>query len=91
MSESAEAIRRKRLRYRAWHRGSREMDLLLGRFADEHLAALSEGELDAFERIMETSDPDLYAFLTGRTAPPPSLDHTLLRRIGQSDRKGRVR
>jgi antitoxin CptB len=91
MSEASDAIRRKRLRYRAWHRGSREMDLLLGRFADEHLATMSEGELSAFERIMETPDPDLYAFLSGRAAPPANLDRALLGRIGKGRESGEAR
>jgi antitoxin CptB len=58
-------IRRKRLLFRCWHRGTREMDLILGRFADAELADLTDDELDELERLIELPDPDLYAALTG--------------------------
>ena len=58
-------IRRKRLLFRCWHRGTREMDLILGRFADAEIATLSDDEMSALERLIEVPDPDLYAALTG--------------------------
>jgi antitoxin CptB len=58
-------IRRKRLLFRCWHRGTREMDLILGRFADAEIAGLTGAELDELERLIELPDPDLYAALTG--------------------------
>jgi antitoxin CptB len=57
--------RRKRLLFRCWHRGTREMDLILGRFADAEIAELSDDELGQLERLIEVPDPDLYAALTG--------------------------
>ena len=57
--------RRKRLLFRCWHRGTREMDLILGRFADAAIAELSDNELAQLERLIEVPDPDLYAALTG--------------------------
>jgi antitoxin CptB len=57
--------RRKRLLFRCWHRGTREMDLILGRFADAEIANLPDSELDLLERLLEVPDPDLYAALTG--------------------------
>jgi antitoxin CptB len=57
--------RRKRLLFRCWHRGTREMDLVLGRFADAEIAALSDAELAQLEHLIELPDPDLYAALTG--------------------------
>ena len=57
--------RRKRLLFRCWHRGTREMDLILGRFADAEIANLSDIELVQFELLMDVPDPDLYAALTG--------------------------
>ena len=57
--------RRKRLLFRCWHRGTREMDLILGRFADAEIGNLSGPELAELERLIEVSDPDLYAALTG--------------------------
>ena len=57
--------RRKRLLFRCWHRGTREMDLILGRFADAEIANLGDDELGQLERLIELPDPDLYAALTG--------------------------
>ena len=74
-------IRRKRLLFRCWHRGTREMDLILGRFADAEIATLTDDELDELERLIEVPDPDLYAALTGdRPAMAPS-NGTLFERI----------
>ena len=58
-------IRRKRLLFRCWHRGTREMDLILGRFADAEIADLTDDELDELEGLIELPDPDLYAALIG--------------------------
>lgn len=77
-AESPE-IRRKRLRWRSWHRGTREMDLLVGGFADAHLADLDEAQLDRFEALLQAPDPELYDWMTGRSLPPPGLDHDVLR------------
>ena len=57
--------RRRRALFRAWHRGTREMDLLLGRFADTHIGDLSERDLADFEALMEVPDAALLAWLTG--------------------------
>ena len=65
--------RRKRLLFRCWHRGTREMDLILGRFADAEIAHLTGDELDQLERLIEVPDPDLYAALTG--GPPLAPQH----------------
>lgn len=59
--------RRRRALFRAWHRGTREMDLLLGPFADAHIERLSDHDLADFEVLMEASDGDLYAWIVGRT------------------------
>ena len=56
--------RRKRLLFRCWHRGTREMDLILGRFADATIGDLSDIELEQLERLIEVPDPDLYAALS---------------------------
>ena len=65
--------RRKRLLFRCWHRGTREMDLILGRFADAEIASLTDAELSDLEFLIEVPDPDLYAALTG--AIPPAAEH----------------
>ncbi len=63
-------IRIKRLRMRAWHRGTREMDLILGQWADAHLAQADERTLDVFETILGESDLDLYQWISGQRAAP---------------------
>jgi antitoxin CptB len=65
--------RRKRLLFRCWHRGTREMDLILGRFADAEIATLSDDELAELERLIEAPDTDLYAALSG-DRPLPGHD-----------------
>ena len=74
-------IRRKRLLFRCWHRGTREMDLILGRFADAELAGLTDAELDELERLIELPDPDLYAALTGDRPLPAEYAGPLFQRI----------
>jgi antitoxin CptB len=64
-------VRRKRLLFRSTHTGTKEMDLFLGAFAEAHLAAMSEAQLARYEALLETEDPTLYAWITGREEPPP--------------------
>src|ERR1700712_5153518 len=63
--------RRKRLLFRCWHRGTREMDLILGRFADAEIAGLTNEELGLLEQLIEVPEPDLYAALTGNVPLAP--------------------
>ncbi len=86
-SNGDEAIRRKRLHYRAWHRGMKEMDLILGHFADRRLAALTEAELDSFEAIIAYPDVTLYRWITGAEPVPVRYDSALLREILNSAAK----
>ena len=74
-------LRRKRVLYRAWHRGTREMDLIVGRFTDAVLAELCERDLADYERLMEAPDPDLYAWITGERAAPAEFDTGVFRRF----------
>ncbi|MGX1097870.1 FAD assembly factor SdhE [Amorphus sp. MBR-141] len=74
-------VRRKKLLFHAWHRGTREMDLLLGRFADATIGELSDDEIGAFEALMEVPDPDLYAWIAGQADVPANWDDRLLRKI----------
>ncbi len=74
-------VRRKRLLFRCWHRGTREMDLILGRFADAEIDRLSDDELDELERLIEVPDPDLYAALTGDKPIPPEHAGPLFDRL----------
>lgn len=73
--------RLRKLRFRAWRRGFREADLLLGGFADAHLHELDAADLDRFEALLAESDHDLYGWLIGRDPAPPAFDHALLRRM----------
>lgn len=62
--------KRKRLIFRSWHRGTREMDLLMGSFADAHINNFDEAQLDLYEEILNHSDPDLYNWISGREDTP---------------------
>ena len=73
--------RRKRLLFRCWHRGTREMDLILGRFADAEIATLRDDEVGELERLIEVPDPDLYAALTGDRPIAPDYAGPLFERI----------
>lgn len=72
MSEDPRQLtpRQKKVIFRSWHRGTREMDLLMGRFADAHVPDMSESELDSYEKLLRESDPDLYSWVSGRSDPP---------------------
>ena len=71
--------RRKRLKFRSWHRGMREMDLLIGRFADRNLDVFSERQLDLFETLLDETDPDLYDWITERQPIPQEFNHDVMR------------
>jgi len=71
--------RRKRLLFRSWHRGTREADLVLGSFADRHLAGFDAAQLDRYEALLAVADPDLFDWIAGRAAPPPAHDHDVTR------------
>jgi len=73
--------RRRRLLFRAWRRGVREMDLIVGRFADAHIDKLDEPALDDFEELMEAPNADLYAWVVGDAAVPPRYDTSVLRQL----------
>jgi antitoxin CptB len=62
--------RRKKLVFRSWHRGTREMDLIMGSFANTHIEAMSAEELDLYDELLHNPDPDLYDWISGRTGVP---------------------
>ena len=74
-----DATRRKRLIFRSWHRGMRETDLMLGRFADRHVATMTAEQLDRYEALIESPDPDIYNWVTGAEPVPPSHDTDVMR------------
>ncbi|WP_029039872.1 FAD assembly factor SdhE [Cucumibacter marinus] len=79
--ESELVRRRKRAHFRAWHRGTKEMDLLMGRFADARIEAFDEPALTRFEALLEIADTELQVWLTGQAAVPPDVDKTLIAEI----------
>ncbi|WP_395820794.1 succinate dehydrogenase assembly factor 2 [Devosia sp.] len=74
-------MRRRRMKYRAWHRGTKEMDLVLGPYADAHLDGLDAAGLDRLEQLMDEEDTDLLKWVMGQELPPPSIDRALLAEI----------
>ncbi len=72
------AIRRKRLRYRAWHRGTKEMDLILGPFADANVDSYGIVELDRLEALMNEEDPPLLKWVMRQEEPPDHVDRAFL-------------
>lgn len=73
--------RRKKLRFRAWRRGFRELDLILGPFADTQIDSLDEAALDAFEALLHANDQDVYAWITGEAPAPAEFQTPTLEQI----------
>ncbi len=71
----------KKLKFRAWRRGFREADLILGPFADAHLISLSPEEVDTFEHLLEQPDQDLYNWIIERDPTPAEFDTPLMSQI----------
>jgi len=80
LNEGLDARRRKLL-FRSWHRGMREVDLIMGRFADAVIAQLSERELGEFEQLLEVPDRELLAWVTNEVEVPANFDTPLFRRL----------
>lgn len=80
--------RRRKLLYRAWHRGMRETDLIMGRFADASIEQLAAVELADFEQLMDVPDRELLAWVTGEADVPPNYDTALFRRLREFNRSG---
>ena len=70
--------RRKRLRFRSWHRGTKEMDLLMGSFADAHLSGFGSEQLDRYEALLDVPEPVVYDWILGRSQPPADYDHDVM-------------
>lgn len=73
--------RRKKLLHRARYRGFKEADILVGGFAEAAVGDMSAAELDAFERLLECADHDIYAWVFGGDAQPPEIDAGLIARM----------
>ena len=83
MSEESEGldVRRRRILFRAWHRGTREMDLMMGRFADSEVRSLSERDVADLEALLDLPDRDVFSWLTGELALPPAHDTPVFRKV----------
>ena len=75
------SVRRKKLRYRAWHRGTKEMDLVLGPYADANTEAMDETQLDQLEALMNEEDPPLLKWVMGQEDPPENVDRVFLAKL----------
>lgn len=82
MSEDIEN-RRKKLIFRSGHRGTKEMDLIMGTFAEQNVPGFLEEELEIYEEILNHSDPDLYNWITGKEEAPANLMNSVLERLLQ--------
>ena len=72
-------IRRKRLLFRSWHRGTKEADLLLGSFAERHLPGFTAEQIERYEALLGAEDFDILAWIGGRAVPPVERDSDVLR------------
>lgn len=83
MQRSSDGLdaKRKRLLFRSWHRGIREMDLVLGSFADAHIGDLTDEELAAYEILLEVPDPELFKWISGAQDVPPNHDTPIYRKV----------
>jgi len=81
-SETAEN-RLKRLKMRSWRRGIKEMDLILGQFADTRMAGLDMAQLDIYERLLEENDHDLLRWYSGRGGTPPEYTDLMAYLVAQ--------
>lgn len=73
--------RLKKIGFRAWHRGFREADLILGAFADLRLPSMTDAELDLFEALLEEADHDIYDWIVERKPTPPQFDNAIMSEI----------
>lgn len=73
--------RRRKILYHAWHRGTRELDLLLGRFANDAIGALTDAELDEFEALLEVDDRDLFGWILGKVSVPETAPKAIFSKV----------
>ena len=86
-SEGLDA-RRRRLLFRCSHRGIREMDFVLGRFADAELERLSDAEMDVLESWLDIPDQQMFAWANGSEPTPSDIDTPMFRRLRDFHRAG---
>lgn len=81
LSSSQLDPRRRRILIRAWRRGTREMDLMIGRFADDRLIDMPEADLEMFEALIDCQDTDLFEWVTGAKPVPAEQDTAVFRQL----------
>lgn len=79
MTDETNVARLKRLSMRSWRRGTREMDLILGPFADANLTSMTAGELDLYDQLLDENDQDLYRWVSGQASCPEKLKASIAR------------
>lgn len=77
--------RRKRLKFRAWHRGTQEADIIIGSFVDLHFQTFSKDDCVWMERLLEEADIDILNWITGKFSLPPDLDTDIMRNMQKLD------
>ena len=77
--------KRKQLIFRSWHRGTKEMDQIMGSFANDHVPHYSDAELNAYEDVLQNSDPELYDWICGRCEPPANKMNDVLAQLLKYD------
>ena len=82
-------VRRRKLLFRAWRRGVRETDLIVGRFADAFIDKFDAPGLDDFERLIEVSNAELYAWVSGEAETPADHDTAVLRQLKSFHSRGK--
>jgi antitoxin CptB len=87
LSSAALDERRRKILFRAWRRGMREMDLIMGQFADANLPTMTEAEVDEFERLMGMPDPEVLSWITGEAPTPSAFDTSLFGRVAAAPRE----
>ena len=80
--------RRRKLLFRAWRRGVREMDLIVGRFADAYIDRFDQSGLDDFERLTEVPNAELYAWVIGAKTAPANFDTAVLAQLRAFHNRG---
>ncbi|MFG1357931.1 FAD assembly factor SdhE [Xanthobacter pseudotagetidis] len=83
--------RRRRILFRARHRGMREMDFIMGRFVDAEVAGLAEPELDELEILLDAQDQEVFSWICGTIAVPAERDTPFFRRLKDFHLSGRGR
>jgi antitoxin CptB len=91
LSSAGLDARRRRVLFRAWRRGLREMDLVMGQFADMNLPGMGEADLSEFERLLDIPDPQVLAWITGDEPTPLSFDTPLFARLRAAPREALIR